>query len=320
MKIQANKEVINGYALIIISVFTFSCSEIIVKLLQDSISALSLSFYRFFFSGLFLLLVLIVMKDLKGIWLMIKRNWLLFLLGSSFAWGVSNIIYFIGIENTQANIGATIYTTYPIWITIYSFFILNEKNNMKLKIAGISIGLLGVIILLTNFNFSELINIEHLFGNVLVLIGSITWGFYSVLGKKIQLKESETFNNALKFTMISSFFAMIPVFIILMLTPELGTLFAHDARDWFLILFLSVISTGLGLFLLFVGLKRVEVSKGMSLAFLKPIFATILAFFLLNETPTIILIFSICLVIASILLINRKNKVIPLTLGIQETY
>ncbi|MBN1803101.1 MAG: EamA family transporter [Candidatus Lokiarchaeota archaeon] len=308
MKLQVRKEDITGYLTIIIAVFTFSCSEIIIKLLQDSIGALSLSFYRFLFSGFFLLLLLTIMKDLRGIWSIIKKNWLLLILGSSLAWGISNIIYFIGIQNTQANIGATIYTTYPIWITIYSFFFLNEKINMKFKIAGIIVGLLGVTILLTNFNFSELIKIENLLGNLLVLIGSITWGFYSVLGKKVQLKESKTTNIALKFTMISSFFAMVPVFVILIFTPELGRLFAHDAREWSLVLFLGVISTGLGLFLLFIGLKRLEVSRGMSLAFLKPIFATVLAFFLLNETPTIVLLISVCMVVISILLINKNNK------------
>ncbi|MBN1803119.1 MAG: hypothetical protein JW891_16535 [Candidatus Lokiarchaeota archaeon] len=60
------------------------------------------------------------MKDLKGVFPMIKNNWALLLLGSSCAWGLSNIVYFVGIENTQANIGATIYTTYPAWIATYS--------------------------------------------------------------------------------------------------------------------------------------------------------------------------------------------------------
>ncbi|MBN1803113.1 MAG: EamA family transporter [Candidatus Lokiarchaeota archaeon] len=139
-----------------------------------------------------------------------------------------------------------------------------------------------------------------------ILVCLITCGFYSVLGKSVQLNESGTTNVALKFTGVSSFFAALPVFVILLFTPERAEIFVMDFNEWPLVLFLGVISTGFGLFLLFLVLKHVEVSRGMSLAFLKPIFATVLAFFLLSETPTIALIVSICLFVISILLINTK--------------
>jgi drug/metabolite transporter (DMT)-like permease len=74
-------------------------------------------------------------------------------------------------------------------------------------------------------------------------------------------------------------------------------------------LFLGIISTGIGIFLLFEGIKQIETSKGMSLAFFKPIFATILAYFILNELPTLALLFSIILIIIAILLINRRSAI-----------
>ncbi|MFX0073274.1 MAG: EamA family transporter, partial [Candidatus Hermodarchaeota archaeon] len=77
----------------------------------------------------------------------------------------------------------------------------------------------------------------------------------------------------------------------------------------FWIFFLGIVCTGLGTYLLFEGIKHLEVSKGMSLAFLKPIYATFLAFILLNESPTISLIVSIVLVIISILLINKRPSI-----------
>ncbi|MFX0072145.1 MAG: DMT family transporter, partial [Candidatus Hermodarchaeota archaeon] len=217
MKINESLE---GYLILIFAVFTWSFSEIIVKILQGSVGAYSLSFFRFFIGGLFLLIVLVFKRDLSGIKKMIKDNFILIIVASCFASGLANIIYFIGVSNTQANIAATIYTTYPIWITIYSIFILNEKSNLKWKFIGIIIGLIGVAILLTNFNLSEIFSSQNLYGNFLVLLGSIIWSLYSVLGKKIQINEKETTNVALKFCTISSFLACIPVFILLMFTPE----------------------------------------------------------------------------------------------------
>ena len=298
-----------SYLIIILAVFTWSFSEIIVKLLQGKVGPFSLSFFRFFIGGVCLLVVLILKRDKAGIWKMIKENWKLLLIASCFALGLSNVIYFIGITYTQANVGATLYTTYPIWITIYSIFILKERSNLKLKFIGIVIGILGVAILLTNFNLVAFFSAENLFGNFLVLMGAIIWGFYSVLGKKIQMNEPELSNSALKFSMLSMFLACIPIFAILIFMPEFDYFLNYDLESWFWIMFLGIISTGLGIFLLFEGIKHIETSKGMSLAFLKPIFATILAYLILNELPTLVLLFSIFLVIISILLINRKSLI-----------
>ena len=297
---------IQGYFIIIIAVLMFSFSEVIVKFLHGSVGPISLSFFRFFIAGIFLLIILVVKKDLTGIFTMVKNNWLLFFISSFFAWGISNIVYFIGVTFTQANTASTIYTTYPIWITIYSMLLLHERSNMKFKFIGIAIGLVGLIILMSDV--STLYTPEFLFGNFLVLSSSIIWGLYSVLGKKIQNNEKELSNVELKFTMVSSFIAASPVLIVLIISPEFSTfLTGYNLESWFWILFMGAISTGLGLYLFFYGLKHVvEVSKGISLAFLKPIFATILAFLILSEIPSITLVISICLVVVSILLINRN--------------
>jgi len=297
-----------GYSIMILAVFTWSFSEVIVKLLNNAVGPISLSFFRFSIGGIFLLLILTIKRDFKGLFLIIKNNLGLFLISSCFAFGFSNVIYFLGITFTQANIAATIYTTYPIWITIYSIFLLNEKDNLKYKFVGISIGIVGISILMTHFNFSGFFSLEYLLGNFLVLIGSIVWSLYSVLGKKIQQSEQDISNCALKYSMLSSFFACLTISVILPFSPEVKTFFNYSGYEWFWIIFLGIISTGLGIWLLFEGINRMEVSKAMSLAFLKPIFATILSFFILSETPTLILFISIILVIISIILINRNPR------------
>ena len=162
---------------------------------------------------------------------------------------------------------------------------------------------------MTDFNFTGIFSSEYLLGNGLVLLGSIIWGLYSVTGKKVQLNEKGTSNEALKFSFISNLFACIPVLIFLPFTSELTGFLQYNLEEWFWIGFLGVISTGIGVYLLFEGIKRVEVSKGFSLAFLKPIFTTILAFLILTEMPTLTLFISIGLVMISIILITRNPPV-----------
>ncbi len=297
-----------GYIILLIAVFSWSFSEIIVKLLHSNIGVLTLSVFRFFIGGLFLLSILTIRKDFTGIKRIILNNLPIFLISSCFALGFSNFTYFLGITYTEVNIGAAIYTTYPIWITIYSIFILSEKDNLKFKFFGIFFGLIGTIMLITKFNFSGFISTEYLIGNLLVLLGSIIWSLYSVLGKKIQLSNNEITNYSIKFAMLSSLFACIPLMLFLIYSPELKYFFNYKPDEWFWILFLGIICTGVGIWLLFEGISRLEVSKGMSFAFFKPIFAAILSFFILSELPSPILIISIIIIIVSIFLINKNSK------------
>ena len=305
MNISKKKQ---GYVILLIAVFTWSFSEIIVKLLHRNVGVLSLSFFRFFIGGFFLFVILLIKRDFNGIFRIIKNNFSLFLICSCLALGFSNYIYFIGVTYTEANIAAALYTTYPIWITIYSIFILNERDNLKFKFIGIIFGIFGVIILLTQFNFSGFISLEYLLGNSLVLLGSIIWSLYSVLGKKIQLIEVNISNYALKFSMLSSLFACLPMIFILSFTPEMNFFFNYQLNEWFWIIFLGIICTGVGIWLLFEGISRLEVSKGMSFAFFKPIFASILSFLILSEIPSLIFLISFITIIISILLINRNSK------------
>lgn len=172
------KEEHKGYILVFLAVFIWSFGEIAIKLVQNSLGVFSYSFLRFSIGGLFLILILMLKKDFSGMGKMVKENKALIIISSCLALGISNILYFIGISNTQANIGSVIYTTYPIWVTVFSIFLLNEKTNLKLKFIGMVIGLIGVTILMTNFNLLGFFSSENLVGNLIALLSSILWSLY----------------------------------------------------------------------------------------------------------------------------------------------
>jgi drug/metabolite transporter (DMT)-like permease len=303
------KETFKGYLLCFLGVFTWSFSEIMVKLLQRSatpVGPISLSFLRFFFGGLFLLLIILLKKDTKDLFSFLRKqkNCLLMLFSGMVALGISNIIYFVGLQSTHANIGSAIYTTYTIFISIYSIFLLNERTNLPLKFIGYAIGFIGVSILITNF-LNLIIDLAHLLGNLLLLLAAAIWAFHSVTGKMLFLSLPEIKNIEIKFTTLAFFLACVPISIALVFSPEINTFFLYSFNDWIIIMLLAIISTGFGLFIFFVGIKKIEVSRGISMALLKPIIATVFAFLILGEIPTIALLISIPLIAIAILLINR---------------
>lgn len=302
------REITKGYLTCFFGVFTWSFSEVFVKLLQGGVGPISLSFLRFFIGGLFLIPLMMIQKDLKGVGGLVKRNLKILLIASMIGLGISNIIYFLGVQMSQANIGAALYSTYPIFINIYSIFILNERSNLKMRTIGYLVGFLGMAILITNFQLGLLFQSEDLIGNLLIVLGGAIWAIYSVLGKKIFRAEKGITNIEIKFTMISFLLASLPVFIILLFTNELQGFLQYSGFEWSIVLILACFSTGFGLFIFFIGVRKLDISQGMSMALLKPIMAAIIAFIILHEMPTPALIVSIILVSVAVLLINRPSK------------
>ena len=301
-----------GYLLAFIAIGMWSISEIIQKLWQRAgLPALSLSFLRFFIGSGAILIIMGLQRDFKGLWLIFRRNWVLFLVSSAFALGISNYIYFYGMRLTLANIGSAIYTTYPIYITIYSIFFLGERADLLRKGVGLGIGLIGVLILITNFNIGGFWMAENFLGNMLVLVGAVTWSLYSVLGKKIQRNEARNVTNVdVKFTFESMILASITNLIPLLFLPEGGTLFQYDAYGWLLLVLIGVVATGLGLFVFFEATKKIEVSQAISFAYFKPVITIILAYPILGESPSPALLIAIPIIFSAILLINWPRKAI----------
>jgi drug/metabolite transporter (DMT)-like permease len=224
------------------------------------------------------------------------------------ALGISNIIYFFGLQFTEAHIGAALYTTYPIFISIYSIFILKERSNLKLKSIGFAMGFIGTTILITNFNFNLIIDPSNIIGNILIVVAASIWAFYSVLGKVIFNKSDDIKNIDVKYTIISNLLACVPIISILFFTNEINTFLLYSWDQWIIILILGIVATGLGLYIFFKGIKKIEVSRGISLALLKPVIATIFSFIILDEIPNIALYISLPLIFVAILMINKPKS------------
>ncbi|MHA1231822.1 MAG: DMT family transporter [Candidatus Helarchaeota archaeon] len=299
------KETQKGYLMCFIGVITWSFSEIIVKLLGE-VGFISLSFLRFFIGGFFLLIIILIQKENTKDLLLITRKykWLM-IISAVIGLGISNMIYFLGLQFTNANVGAALYTTYPIFISIYSIFLLKERSNLKLKAIGYSIGITGTLILMTNFQFELLFQPQNIIGNILLVFAAVLFAFQSVIGKMIFRKSEDISNIEIKYTTTSFLLACIPIIILLLFTPELNTFLIYNLYEWTFILILGIISTGFGLYIFYRGIKKIELSKGISLALLKPIISTIFCYIILLELPTIALLISIPMIMFAVFLINR---------------
>ena len=88
------------------------------------------------------------------------------------AGGLYQILFAIGMDRTTAGNTALIMSSMPMWIAIFSFFILREK--LGLAWLGLIVTFVGTIVVtIQKGNFS--LASENLVGNALILLAALAW-------------------------------------------------------------------------------------------------------------------------------------------------
>jgi drug/metabolite transporter (DMT)-like permease len=105
------------------------------------------------------------------------------------ALGFTGVAFFYGVETiglnlTSAASGSLIQAGIPALTAVAAFFLLRERLS-PLQIAGVSLSVLGVIVITITGAFS-LAN-DSLLGNLLVLLSTLSWVVYTILGKRLSL-------------------------------------------------------------------------------------------------------------------------------------
>lgn len=278
-----------SYIAIFITILLFSSIEVFSKILTGHVDPFFIAFLRFFISGVILLLM-----DTKKISKVEKRDWL-YLLGLGIL-GVTISLgsFHLSITGLKAATGAVIFSMNPLFSSIFAIIFLKEAFN-RYKIAGIIIGFIGVYIVLFGLNSIDFTNIKNI---ILMLLSSICFGIY-VAGSKPFVKKYGTFAT----TGIIFIFGSIPYL------PLIDTFVIDNIKSSIpILLYLSLVTTGLAYALYFYGLKRVPIIVGTSMFYLKPIFATIFAIIILKESPPVCFYIGVVIILFGMMLTIKRTK------------
>jgi drug/metabolite transporter (DMT)-like permease len=114
-----------------------------------------------------------------------KKDFLRLIFCGVFGIAINQLLFFHGLNLTSPIDASIIMTSLPVLVLIYSFFILNEKITRN-KLAGITIGAIGAIILIVYGNKSG--GTSSLLGNLFIFINAASYGLYLVLVKPLMKK------------------------------------------------------------------------------------------------------------------------------------
>lgn len=265
------------WILTLLSSFIGATYVLASKLLAQDINPISLTFLRIAIACLsFLPFIKIkTFKQLQKIDL-----YILILAGISGIF-LTNILYFKSLETISALNAALINALVPLLMLIIASIYLRKIPRIVQLIAYL-LGFLGVMLMITKYHTFSISALISDSGNMIMLLSVFFWVIYSMLA---QYKTDSVSSEA--FTFGALLCGLIPL-------APLGTYYGLislvqrlSVYEWFLLLYISIITTSFGYFLYAKSIQKIGPEKASFIVYnTTPLFVMILSYALYNESIT----------------------------------
>lgn len=295
-----NTKKVSGYIYAIGATAIWSGNFIIARGLSDTIPPVSLAFWRWVVAVVVFLpfaskLLIAERKILKD---NLPYLCVTALLGITV---FNTLIYFAGHTTTAINL-SLISITFPVFIVILSRFVFGELITVN-KGVGILLVATGILFLISNGKFSELLNISFAIGDLWMLLAAITFAVYSILLKR---KPAQLSIWTLQLsTFILGLLFLTPFFIWEYLSAPSVEINSNVIGS---ILYVGIFASLVAFVLWSKAIETIGPTKSGMLYYTLPLFSMILASIFLGEAVTQVHFFSALLIVSGILTANYERN------------
>lgn len=264
-----NKPAIHPAIPIIIGVISVALSAIFVKLV--SAEAGVTAFYRMLFSVLFMLPIFLL-KYRKEITLLKKRDWIFSTIAGVFL-AFHFIFWFESLNYTSVASSTVLVTLQPIFAFAGTYFFFKEKLSFKTILSAVIAISGSVIISFGDFQLGG----TAFYGDMLALIGCALITAYLLFGQDVRQRLS-----LITYTFVVYSISSITLFFYVLIKGE--SFGPHSQSDWMWFVLLALIPNLLGHTLFNWAIRWVS-TNAISIAILfEPVGASILAYYIFNES------------------------------------
>ena len=268
------------------------------RVLSQEFSAITISFYRFLISSIFLLLVLVYRGEHRLKW-SAKNIVTMSVLGLTGVFAY-NVFFFLGLQTVAAGKSSVIISMNPAVTAIFATIFLKEVMTWK-KLLGVILALFGVITVIGQGDFSSLFHGGFSIGEIF-LLGSVTsWVIYTIVGKII-LKEF----TSLQATTWAFVFGTLFIFPFAYFEGALKFNSQASFLHWTYLLYLGVFGSAVAFLWFYDGVKVIGAAKAASFINISPIVGVLSGVLLLGEKINLSLLVGGTIVAIGVVLINRK--------------
>jgi drug/metabolite transporter (DMT)-like permease len=197
-----------------------------------------------------------------------------------------------------SSLAALLVATVPLWMVLMDAFRPASHRPGLLAVAGILIGFGGIVLLIRSAAGSA--ETTHLFGAAALIFASLAWSIGSLYGRTARLPASQLLGTAME--MLAGGMALLLVATVLDEWSDFD-IATVSRRSVLALLYLTVI--GSSAFVAYVWLLRVAPTPLVATyAYVNPLVAVLLGYFLAQEPITVRTMFAAALIIGSVALVS----------------
>jgi len=265
------------YVYLLLAVLFWSGNFVLGRYVSANISAMELSFFRWFF--VLLLLSPYILWNYKKLVNIFKKNPLLYILFAGLGVSGYNTFIYFGLDYIPATNALLINSSTPIFIIILSSILLKSKLS-KIQIVGVILSTLGVIYLILKGELEALLNLEFTIYDLWIILACISWAIYSIF---LKFKPKEI--GAFDFLSIITFIGVLILFLIVIIFDfKFEYIFLEQYEVLYTLVYMAIFPSILSFYFWNIATVEVGANKAGQFAHLMPIFGAFLAYIFLKES------------------------------------
>ncbi|OCG20950.1 hypothetical protein A9G11_09660 [Gilliamella sp. wkB108] len=231
-----------------------------------------------------------------------KLNWLAFILLGLCGITGFNLAFFIGLQTTSPINGALIMATSPVTTALVASIIDKYRVTWS-QAAGMIISLIGVVLVISNGDITNIIKLQFSGGDLIILLGNLAWAIYTVGCRKFILN-----STPLQTTSFTMLFGTIGIVLFSVLQDDLIKEMKHiTIFNHMILIYLGIAGAVLAYLFWNVGIKELGAAKTSIFFNLVPVFTMLLAL-ITGLIPTLLQLVGAVLVIGGVIYATGAYK------------
>jgi drug/metabolite transporter (DMT)-like permease len=226
-------------------------------------------------------------------------KWILLLAVLNFV--LANGLSTWGVKYISSGLGCLIGAVYPLWLVLWRIW-GERQSPPRMSIVGLLMGFAGIMIIFYD-NLGDFFKADFRFGIVLSLLSTWSWA----AGTLITKDKAKTFNPYVSLG-YQMFIAGILLLIISSFDPSFKSISEIPNVSWFSIFYLVIFGSIIAFACFLYTLQHMPTEQASIYAYINPIIALIVGWWLGGEPLTSLIIAGAIVTIGGVYLVNRGYK------------
>lgn len=204
-------------------------------------------------------------------------------------------------EHVPSSLAALVVAGVPIWVAIIEAWIFRSRRLSRMGVSGLALGMLGMLVLLWPEITGAHLNRLELLAFAILLVSSVSWALGSVLSGRWTLSVDVLTASAWEMTFAGIVNAVV---------ATLNGGFHHvtwTPRGLLAILYLVICGSWIGFTAYIWLLEHVPTPKVATYAYVNPVVAVYLGWFVLNEKVDAFMLVGTVIIISAVALVNLSK-------------